>query len=392
MHNNCFLVNKSLLFDNFADMKIKLDQEERKDFLNYLENIYQNEERDEALNDLLTLDGKVFKGNVSGNPSLDEALASTCFSLYEDPLDKEADIAFYYDEYLPFLAKQRTLYETSFLSSLPYFRLLNGLENKKKGTISFEKVTYEPYQIFLSDDRVKEEGLSSFTPIGAFRERVSYPAIKKKGRIWMSLIPHEINTMAKPFSAFKGHVLLYGLGIGYAAYEASEKSDVTKVTIVDNDHNVIALFKELMLPLFPHKEKIEIIEGDALEFASKTKNKQTYEVLFADLWHDGMDGLPLYASLIRNEGNTKRNFYWVENDILEYYSRLYIRYLLSIFEDDRDFRMAANDYGSEVASIFISLSESDKNKTLSSIKAIMDEYKIESLRKNIASSVALNLP
>ena len=54
--------------------------------------------------------------------------------------------------------------------------------------------------------------------------------------------------------------------------------------------------------------------------------------------------------------------------------------------------MAANDYGSEVASIFISLSENDKNKTLSSIKAIMDEFKIESLRKNIASSVALNLP
>ena len=53
-----------------------------------------------------------------------------------------------------------------------------------------------------------------------------------------------------------GRVLTFGLGLGYFTYHAAENPEVESVTVVDISPDVIALFKEQILPQFPHKEKV----------------------------------------------------------------------------------------------------------------------------------------
>ena len=80
----------------------------------------------------------------------------------------------------------------------------------------------------------------------------------------------------------------------------SRKEDVRSVLIVERDKDIINLFKSLIWPNFTHKEKIKIIEGDAIEYVKK--NNQ-FDYIFADLWHDPEDGLPLFVSLKRINKN-----------------------------------------------------------------------------------------
>ena len=77
----------------------------------------------------------------------------------------------------------------------------------------------------------------------------------------------------------------------------SLKNCVKSITIIEKDQEIINLFNELIYPSFVNKEKIKIIKGDAIEFARKSQKEGTYDYIFADLWHDPEDGLPLFVAL-----------------------------------------------------------------------------------------------
>ena len=210
----------------------------------------------------------------------------------------------------------------------PYYKLLQKVPNFKSKGIEFGMRKYEAFQPFLSKRRrfCSDFEITPKPSIACFPTSVSYPALSSNGEIWMSLIPHEINSMKEDFDLFEGNVLIYGLGLGYAAFEASRKEEVSKVTVIEKDPVILSFFKEHILPLFPNKDKVELIEGDAIDFAEEHKDR-AYDVLFADLWHTGEDGLRIYASLKRNEGAAKTNRYWVEEEMLIYFRRLYLRQL-----------------------------------------------------------------
>ncbi|MGN1261694.1 MAG: hypothetical protein ACI4UT_01330, partial [Candidatus Enteromonas sp.] len=106
-----------------------------------------------------------------------------------------------------------------------------------------------------------------------------------------------------------GVVAVLGLGLGYFAFACAEKQDVTRVKVFEKDPAIIALFKEFLLPLFPKKEKIEIIEKDALTY----DEDGPFDFVFADLWHDAEDGLPLYQKLLEREIQNVPVSYWIEN-------------------------------------------------------------------------------
>ena len=91
--------------------------------------------------------------------------------------------------------------------------------------------------------------IAHFYTIGRFY----FPAVLENGNEWMTVTPNEVETMKEAISQARGRVAAYGLGLGYFAFMASEKSDVTGVTVIERDEQAIRLFEEEILPQFPHR-------------------------------------------------------------------------------------------------------------------------------------------
>lgn len=213
----------------------------------------------------------------------------------------------------------------------PYFRRIRIPDAERDGyAIGHE--TYCAGEYCLYDIPVFE-GMQyrlCIPRIGVFARTLSYPVAKKDGYAWMSVTPNEINTMAGPVAHAAGKVLTLGLGLGYFAYMAHAKPDVESVTVVEHDPGCIALFREHILPQFDHPGKIEIIEGDAVEFI-RTVDDGAFDYCFADIWDSGMDWKPYLAvkTAARRLRRTKTDF-WIEDSLVWYISSA----LIPVFTKD----------------------------------------------------------
>ncbi|MCR5078840.1 MAG: hypothetical protein K6B65_02840 [Bacilli bacterium] len=335
-----------------------------------LNQIYAEEEVDATFNECLSYDYDYVKGyldelgyDIGGLIKEDRLIALLAGVLSE--LEDNEDLDEMEDLVLDYLVGQVDAYDPKEIESLPYYQLLKKVKPFKEKGVVFEFRSIAPYTPFLSKNRDFSEDIHQLSKpnVGCFTASYLQPTISKGGEIWMSLIPHEIETMREAFSSFKGNVLIYGLGLGYAAFEASNKKEVDKVTVIEKDKAIVDLFKKHILPLFPNRDKVEIVLMDAIDFAKGNKNKE-YDVLFADLWRTGEDGLPLFAKLRKNEGAAKENHYWIEEEIYIYLRRLYVRYLAYLQKKDSAY---IDDLkGSPYYDIFLNLSREKGIVALSS--------------------------
>ena len=143
--------------------------------------------------------------------------------------------------------------------------------------LSFSHATYKQYQPFIYDDiSIDETDYKEIIRLGYFEQEITYPTLNENNTTWMSLIPHEILTMEKPINAVKGNVLVLGLGMGYFAYMISNKEDVSSITIIENNLNLINFFNHHLLPQFENKQKIKIEFADALTYLGKTNENFEY--------------------------------------------------------------------------------------------------------------------
>lgn len=177
---------------------------------------------------------------------------------------------------------------------------------------------YKPYQVFLYDDLSvdEEDYYLIYNHLGYFKEAYKFLALKKDNVTWMSIIPHEINTMQKLLND-KEEIYIFGLGLGYYPFFLKSK----KITIIDNDKDIIRIFKENILPQFKNKESINIINDDAFSYL-KNINKEAY--IFIDLWHNHQDGLMLYYKLKKALQKQQHVFYWLEENIIASFRHLLI--------------------------------------------------------------------
>lgn len=193
--------------------------------------------------------------------------------------------------------------------------------NKKFGSWQIKYAQYAPYECFVCDD-FKETPQGIIPMLGFFETPFKYPAIYQNNHLWMSVTPNEINTMKEDIQNAKGNVLTIGLGLGYYAYHVSMKNEVNKIYIIEKDQEVIKLFKEMILPQFANKEKIEIIQSDAFAFLTNETNQiflKSLDYIYVDIWHDVSDGLPIYQKLKQIEISLNLKFhYWIEKT-LKYY-------------------------------------------------------------------------
>ncbi len=244
-------------------------------------------------------------------------------------LDNPANQTFLQKRLLPSLH----LLRADAFRQTPYHALLANREGCC-GTATLQNMQYAAYELFPCGNLWLEDGALR-APLGFFDESYSYPALLKEEREWMTLTPNEILTMEEPLQNLHGNVLVYGLGLGYYAYQALCQPAVRSVTVVDNDPDIIALFHNVLLPLwnrqlhevmpFAEGGRLTILHDDAFHHAESTQfacaNGSHADIVFTDLWHDAGDGLPLYKQMRRlaHTHQATTDFrYWIE-PTLQYY-------------------------------------------------------------------------
>ena len=213
-------------------------------------------------------------------------------------------------------------------------------KNINEGNWYLTHLNYEPYEGFVYDEIiVDDEYYQEHTPFGYFKVNFNYLAVIEDEAIWMSVIPHEINTMKKPIKDAFGNVLVLGLGLGYYLYHIALKEDVEKITVIENDDKVIDIFTRYIFPHFKNKEKIHIIHQDAFAHLDE---RADYDFVFADIWHNVNDGLGLYLKIKQYETlypNTKFE-YWIETSLLA----MLRRQTLTVFEEQSFDKLSEKEY------------------------------------------------
>ncbi len=362
-------------------MFLPSDQESQK----YLRDLGRKQEREAELAELLNEYLSIQEENINDIPSFRsknefEDFFLACFDNLEQGLQKDCE-----KHLFPYI---RQIKDASFVELDPYFKVLKDLSIHEKGlSLTMKKVL--PGELFPYSSY--EVGpLPSFEerPSFAYSEKgFSYPVFSKNQRPWMSLVPHEIKTMQKAINECEGEVLTYGLGMGYFAYRAAMKENVSRVTVVESDRDVISFFEKHLLPAFP-KGKIALLEQDAISFA-KSAEKSAYDFLFADIYHDAEDGLPLYIALKQAEGAAKKSSYWIEEDLLIYFRRYLVSYILEQ-NDPEIARQGDLPYQEEVdfaSKLFKNLHSELKTKRIKGIDGIfriLENFSLLEIIKRLA--------
>lgn len=209
----------------------------------------------------------------------------------------------------------RTLLPATYYAD-PYYQNVR-IPDRRLGKWRLQQAHYAPYEGFVCGPLTVTEQLAEIPAIGYFAEGFSYPMVLENGVEWMAIKPNEVETMRVPIAKAHGRVLTYGLGLGYFAYLAARRPEVTSVTVVERERDVIDLFQQEILPQLEVRDKIKIIEADAFAFA-ESDAARGFDYVFCDLWHDAGDGLPLYIRMRKIEEKQQDGpyEYWVEDMIL----------------------------------------------------------------------------
>lgn len=100
---------------------------------------------------------------------------------------------------------------------------------------------------------------------------------------WMSIVPMEIESQEIGIAAARGHTVVLGLGMGWAAANVALNPAVDRVTVVERDADVIAMItaQGVFDQLPPAaRARITIIQADAFDWRPDSK----VDSLQADIW------------------------------------------------------------------------------------------------------------
>ena len=250
---------------------------------------------------------EVAKGGLTPSYAYALLLATVC------GLAVEGRDRVYFENY--FLPMVKELDPTPFESD-PYYQTVSFGE-AKAGKWTLTNGVLKAGEAFVCDDlKVFPDG-RMLPSLGFFMRDFGYPAILEDGREWMTLQPNETVTTRPAVALAEGRVLTLGLGLGYFAFSAARKEEVTSVTVIERSADAARLFHRFILPQLPHKEKITVKVCDAFDFLDKEMKDGDFDFCFADIWHDAGDGLALYHRLKEYEARFPhtRFAYWIEDTL-----------------------------------------------------------------------------
>ena len=324
-------------------MKINLNKQDLQKVYKLLEVKEANIQIADMLNDLcFSLDqfDYIYELDTNDEEAFNKGALDSFFEYFELD-DSNEDNIYYKDNYLNHVFKYVDLEK---YNNNPYKNNVKPQDcsvfGYKLHYLSYPSGSYFP----LDDIKVDEANYyKEETHLGIAKEGYKFLTLSKNNNIWMCITPNEIETMKPHVDKAKGSIITFGLGLGYYAYMASLKDNVKSVTIIEKDENIINLFNEHLLPFFPYKDKIKIINKDALSYIKDTKLRD-YDYAFFDLWHNAEDGLPLYLKIKELDIIPPTSF-WIEESLIAMYRRC----LLTVIEEsligysDDSYRKAKND-------------------------------------------------
>lgn len=198
-----------------------------------------------------------------------------------------------------------------------YVKTVAGREITR-GRFAYKMKHYPAYRAAIAGDVETCADFTERMPLCFFDGPFSFFSVTEDDNDWMTLTPVDIDTSAEAIERAHGRVVTFGLGLGYFAFKAAQKETVTSVTVVEKSHDIIEAFRSAILPHFPQKEKIHIVEADAFEYAEREMPREHFDLCFADTWRDAGDGLPMYLKFkpLEKLCPDTEYLYWIENFLL----------------------------------------------------------------------------
>ncbi|WP_247887056.1 hypothetical protein [Azospirillum sp. SYSU D00513] len=112
---------------------------------------------------------------------------------------------------------------------------------------------------------------------------VNMVGLVRRGATWMSMTPMELESQEIGVRLAHGHVVIFGMGMGWAACVSALRDEVTAVTVVELDEDVLALHRELdVFSQLPEqaRAKIRVERGNAYEWTPR----EPVDLLMPDIW------------------------------------------------------------------------------------------------------------
>jgi hypothetical protein len=247
--------------------------------------------------------------------------------------------------------------------------------------------TYHPVD-YMKFDEMGEP----YLPLRRFDRSITLPMICDENVGWMSPELFEKTTMQEAVDHAFGNVLVVGLGIGFYPFNILMKENVKKVTIIERNQDIISLFKKNILPQFPRKEDVEIIQGDALDLLSNDFLK-TYDYTFVDIWRNEDDGVQILSSVLKCLDLSKElNMdFWIEDAILEQVKDALKSYLMRLYGGTLEKDVASMRKKSKEIDTFISIEKihkyfSDKNLKIGNKKQLIGFVNDKSILRDLLRS------
>lgn len=225
--------------------------------------------------------------------------------------------------------------------------------------ISTKEYTSTPYNSHIHLDTIKSHGFEYATDImpahelfnvsviqndpqrelndslilRAFDESYEAAVLLQDGEFWMSDTPQEANTINPYALKAHGNVVTFGLGIGYFVYMALINPNVDHITVVEYSPEVIAMFKEHLLPQFPRQEAITIIQGDAFDYYNEEFLSQ-FDYSFADIWKSNDDGFDMIMKMLENYlPPFEKADFWIETTCTNFVATMLCVYFNALAHD-----------------------------------------------------------
>lgn len=113
----------------------------------------------------------------------------------------------------------------------------------------------------------------AYIPAGDYRR------LMKSGEVVMSNTPMEIRTCTEFLENARGSLLINGLGLGMVVHAVLQLPQVTRVTVIERELDVIKLVGNT----FSSDPRVEIIHADAFLFCPPAG--AVYDAAWHDIWH-----------------------------------------------------------------------------------------------------------
>lgn len=135
----------------------------------------------------------------------------------------------------------------------------------------FENICFEPYNdmtfkymvlppgMMLYNDIPIEDGYKYINKVGYVSEVFTIPCLTKGKKIVDWVLPIEVREARRAIKKATGHVVVCGSGLSYFTYLASQKENVSKITIIEPDEIFSNLIKERITEKFGKNKEINIL-------------------------------------------------------------------------------------------------------------------------------------